>query len=140
MKREFSAGGIVFNKQNQILLINNAAMRDPTKSYWGFPKGHLDLGETSKQAAIREVKEETNLDVEILNKVGQSQYVFTLNSEKIFKVVTMFLMKAIGGELKHQESELLDIGWFDYDAALERISFPKDKQLLKHAWEIMNRG
>lgn len=136
MKREFSAGGIIFNNLNQVLLINNEALKDPTKSYWGFPKGHLNEGESSNDAAIREVKEETGLDVEVLEKVGDHKYVFTFEGEKIFKVVTMFLMQMIGGELKIQSDELLDAEWFEPEEALKKLSFSKDRTLLKKALQL----
>ncbi len=136
MQRQFSAGGIVFNDQGQVLLIQNAAMRDPSKSYWGFPKGHLEAGEKSAEAAVREVKEETGLEVEIVEKVGDSKYTFEDKGEKVFKVVTMFLMKLQGGELKAQQSELLDVRWFFPEEALKKLSFSNDKNHLKKALEI----
>ena len=136
MKREFSAGGIVFNNLGQVLLINNEALKDPSKSYWGFPKGHLNPGESSKDAAAREIKEETGLEVEIVDKIGDSKYAFTFDGEKIFKVVTMFLMKVVGGELKIQPEELLDAGWFEPEEALKKLSFSADKTLLKQALEL----
>ena len=135
MKREFSAGGIVFNNKGQILLINNAALRDPQKSYWGFPKGHIQEGEKSQDAAVREVEEETGLDVKVLEKIGDSKYVFTMEGEKIFKVVVMFLMKAMNEEIKIQTEELLAADWFNPEEARDKISFTKDRELLKQALE-----
>jgi 8-oxo-dGTP diphosphatase len=136
MKREFSAGGIVFNSEGRVLVINNAALRDPKKSYWGFPKGHIDPGESSKNAAIREIKEETGLDAEIIQKIGDSKYTFTFEGEKIFKVVIMFLMKKVKGEIKVQKEELLGAEWVSADEALNKLSFPKDKDLLKSAMKL----
>lgn len=136
MKREFSAGGIVFNKSGQVLLINNASMRDPEKSYWGFPKGHLESGETSRQAAVREIQEETGLKVEIVGNAGESKYVYTLDEEKIFKAITVFVMKQTGGELKFQPEELLAVEWVSPEEALKRLSFSQDKGLLKQALEV----
>jgi 8-oxo-dGTP diphosphatase len=152
VKREFSAGGIIFrtvrsegsgdsqvlNNLGQVLLINNEALKDPTKSYWGFPKGHLNSGEKSQDAAVREVKEETGLEVEIVEKIGDHKYVFTFQGEKIFKVVTMFLMKLTGGELKIQTDELLDAQWFEVEEALKKLSFSQDKAMLKKALELKN--
>lgn len=136
IKRQFSAGGIVFNKQGKVLLINNAAMRDPSKSYWGFPKGHLEPGETSRQAAVREVKEETGIEAEIIGNAGESKYVFTQDGEKIFKAITVFAMKKVSGELKFQSEELLAAEWITPDQALSKLSFSQDKGLLKKALEV----
>jgi 8-oxo-dGTP diphosphatase len=140
MKREFSAGGIIFNDKNQVLLINNAAMRNPKKSYWGFPKGHIHEDESSKDAAIREVKEETGIEVEVIEKIGDSKYVFTIEGEKIFKVVIMFLMRHSSGEIKIQEEELLGAEWVSTEEALKKLSFPKDKQLLNLALSILSKS
>lgn len=133
MKREFSAGGIVLNDKGEVLLIHNMAMRDPNKSYWGFPKGHIDKGESSKDAAVREIKEEVGLEVEVLEKIGESKYIFTKEGEKIFKVVVMFLMKAKTKELKVLKEELLGAQWFTKEEALEKLSFKQDKNLLRIA-------
>ncbi len=136
MKREFSAGGIIIRNLSgevEILLINNAAMRDPKKSYWGFPKGHIEGKESSEEAALREVKEETGLEVRVIKKIGDSKYVFSKDGEKIFKMVIMFLMEYVGGELKIQDQELLGANWFTKNEALKKLSFPKDRELLKEA-------
>lgn len=136
MKREFSAGGIIFNNKGEVLLIHNMAMRDPKKSYFGFPKGHIDKGESSKDAAVREIREEVGLEVEVLEKIGESKYIFTKEGEKIFKVVVMFLMKAKTKELKVLKEELLGAQWFTKEEALEKLSFKQDQDLLIKALDI----
>lgn len=133
MKREFSAGGVVFNSEGKVLLINNAALRDPKKSYWGFPKGHINTGEKSEQAAVREVEEETGIKAEIVKKLGDSSYIYIREGEKVFKVVVMFLMKYISGEIKHQPEELLDAGWVTVEEAMNKLSFKKDREFLEKA-------
>lgn len=141
MKREFSAGGIVlrqaqdkFSKKSwEVLLIKNAALRDPKKAYWGFPKGHIDKGEKSSDAALREIKEETGIEAEIVKKLGDSQYVFTRSGEKVFKVVVYYLLKYISGEIKPQDLEVLEVKWFDPEEALELLSFKKDREFLQKA-------
>lgn len=130
MNREFSAGGIVL-KDGQVLLIKNAAMRDKNKAYWGFPKGHINPGEKSEQAALREIKEETGVEAEIVKKLGDSRYIFTKKGEKIFKVVVYFELKFVSGEIKAQDLEVLDVKWVDPKEALILLSFKKDQDFLK---------
>lgn len=137
MKREFSAGGIVFNTKGQVLVIKNMAMRDPSKSYWGFPKGHLDKGEKSIEAALREVKEEVGIEAEVIKKIGQSKYVFTLDGQKIFKVVSMFKMTSKSDQLSLQTEEIQEARWVDPEEALKILSFPNDKKLLKQSLAIL---
>ena len=142
MKREFSAGGIIYKKSDQglqFLLIKNMAMRNPSKSYWGFPKGHLNKGESSKDAALREVKEEVGLNVEIIEKVGQSSYVFQHNGEKIFKIVTMFLMEAKKEKILVQQAEIQEAGWFRKEEVTEKLSFANDKKLFTKAVEMYGK-
>ena len=143
MIEEYSAGGIIFKdpgEQLKILLIKNAALRDPTKAYWGFPKGHLEQNESAEQAAVREVKEETGLDVELIEKIDDEHYIFTHPQKgKISKKVTLFLMRHLGGEEKALETELLELGWFSADDALELLSFKTDQTLLKKALAKLNQ-
>lgn len=135
MKREFSAGGIVFNNQGKVLLVN------PTGTdYWMFPKGHID-GQTTKEAALREVKEEGGVEAEILAKVGDSKYIYThpQTKERVFKVVTIFLMKYLSGDPKDHDWEVAEAGWYEPEEALKKLSFQNDKQLLKKALELMEK-
>lgn len=133
MKREFSAGGIVLNGQGQVLLTQHSS-----NHYWGFPKGNLEEGESMKEAALREVKEEAGIQAEVLEKVGDSKYVYTLNNEKIFKVVSIFLMKYLSGDPKDHDWEVSEADWFEPNEALKKLSFSQDKALLKKALEILN--
>ncbi len=132
MIREFSAGGIVFNDKGEVLLIQHS-----TNKYWGFPKGHVEEGQTVKQAALREVKEEGGIETEIIDKVGESKYIYTnKEKQKVFKVVTIFLMKYLSGDLKDHDSEVSDLGWFSIEDALNKLSFSNDQKLLEKALAI----
>lgn len=130
MKREFSAGGIVF-KGKKVLLTKHSQ-----NHHWSFPKGLIDPGQTSQEAAVREVREEGGIAAEILDRVGYSKYVYSLNGEKIFKVVTYFLMKYKSGDPKDHDWEVEEAGWFEVDEALEQLTFSQDKDLLKKALEM----
>jgi 8-oxo-dGTP diphosphatase len=136
MTNEFSSGGIVY-KDDHFLLVENARMKNPEEKWWGFPKGHLEEGESTEEAAIREVEEETGIKAEIVEKIGQSKYVITKNNQKIFKVVTIFLMKYVAGEPKAQIGEVSDVIWLPYEEAFKKLTYPGDKDLLKKAKELM---
>lgn len=140
MTREFSAGGIVFKKEGSELLFLLVRNFNPSRNvnHWGFPKGHLEKDEKSVAAAIREVKEETNIDAKVIKKVADSKYFFYVGGEKIFKTVAFFLMSYTSGEVQHQASELAEAGWFNYDTSLEKITFEAEKNLLKEANEMID--
>ncbi|MDD5415425.1 MAG: NUDIX hydrolase [Candidatus Daviesbacteria bacterium] len=133
MKREFSAGGIVFNEKGQVLLTKHSQNK-----HWSFPKGLIDPGQTSEEAAIREVKEEGGIEAEIIGKVGYSKYVYTLKGERIFKVVVYFLMKYVSGDIADHDFEVEESGWYEPEDALKQLTFSQDKELLKKALEIKN--
>jgi mutator protein MutT len=134
MKREFSAGGIVFNSQGQILVTQHSQNK-----HWSFPKGLIDPGQTTEEAALREVKEEGGIVAEIVGKVGFSKYVYTFNDEKIFKVVTYFLMKYVSGDIADHDFEVETSDWFESEDALKQLTFSQDKELLKKALEIYGK-
>ena len=121
-EREKSCGCIIINK-NKVLLIKQ------TKGHWGFPKGHIEKDETEIETAIREVKEETNLDVEIdANKRYTMEYV---TDKGTLKQVVLFIAKCTGGEIKAQECEVNDIKWLDFDEAMQTITYDNTRELFK---------
>lgn len=144
MKREFSAGGIVFNKEGQVLITQHSS-----NHYWGFPKGIIDPGQTSKEAALREVREEGGIVAEIITKLGDSKYTYTFQpgnkihnlespkkGEKIFKVVTLYLMKYLSGDPKDHDFEVSEAKFVTPVEALKTLSFSQDKAHLKKAVEM----
>jgi len=140
MKREFSAGGIIFKKSGskiKFLLVRNQSLKRPEVDYWGFPKGRIEEREDTKKAALREVLEETAIKAEILDKIGYSKYIFSKDGEKILKIVSFYLMKYLSGKPKNQLEEISEVGWFTKDEALKKLSFSKDKELLKKAVEVV---
>ncbi|OGE30531.1 hypothetical protein A3C59_05520 [Candidatus Daviesbacteria bacterium RIFCSPHIGHO2_02_FULL_36_13] len=132
MKREFSAGGIVFNDKGQVLVTEHSQ-----NHHWSFPKGLLDHpDQTMEESALREVREEGGVEAEIIGKVGSHKYVYTMDNEKIFKVVTYFLMKYKSGNIEDHDWEVSEIGWFTPEDALEKLTFTADIELLKKAVEM----
>ena len=123
MINEKSAGCIIINN-DKVLLVQQSS------GNWGFPKGHLEKGESETEAAIRETKEETNLDVKIVD--SSARYSIEYNTDKgTHKEAVYFLATKTSEEIVRQESEINEINWFDFKEALETISFDNAKELLK---------
>lgn len=123
MKFEKSCGCIVFNKNNEILLVRHNA------GHWGLPKGHVEENETEVETAKREVKEETNIDVEINPK-----YRYILNYSPdigIMKEVVFFVAKSKNNNIKEQIEEVKEVKWFGFDEAIETITYNNSKELLR---------
>lgn len=126
MKKDKSCGCIVFDN-GKVLLVKHQ------KGHVGFPKGHPEENETDMEAAIREVKEETNIDVEIIsNKPYKETY---CPEEGVIKDVIYFLARKISGNDKPQEEEVAQIMWVDVENAIDEITFEESKQVLR---ELMN--
>lgn len=122
MKREKSCGCIIIDNNSVLLVKHNAG-------HWDFPKGHVENNETEEQTALREVKEETNIDVEIIP--GYRYVIEYSPKEDVLKQVVFFIAKKISSEIKAQESEISEIKWLKIDEAVEQITHNDSKELLK---------
>lgn len=103
---------IIFNEEKQVLLQKRADVE-----LWGIPSGHIEIGETVSEAAIREVKEETNLDIKIKKIIGvysepNSQVFAYPNGKVVHFITTCFLAEITGGELRCNSDESLEIEFF----------------------------
>src|SRR5262245_18735074 len=101
MKREFSAGGVVVRRmRGRLWLAAVRPRRDPAaKAGWALPKGLIDAGESPAETAVREVYEETGLTATLARKLGDVRYVYTWDGERIFKIVSFFLLRPVRGRL-----------------------------------------
>lgn len=128
MKFEKSCGAIVYKiekKEIYILLIQM------NRGHWAFPKGHMKLNETEEQTSLREIKEETNLEVNIVD--GFRQNITYLSDTNTMKEVIYFLAKPKSGIIRRQETEIKSISWFKFENAIDILSYDKDKKILKQA-------
>lgn len=128
MFSEFSCGGVIL-ENNKVLLIQVKSMKG--RKIWTFPKGHIEQGETPRQAALREVLEETGYKAAIVKPLLKVRYAFTLKGRYVRKVVQWYLMKKLGRIGKHDPSEILAINWVSINKAKEMVEYPSDKRLLE---------
>ena len=130
---ESSCGAVVFRNHDhkkEYLLIRNRR-----SAHWGFPKGHIEPGETKLDTARREVLEETGVPIEFVDGFEETSE-YTIQG-KINKILTIFLGKSMNDELKMQEEEIAEIGWFDFSEALDLLNFDNDKRIFKRAGEYI---
>lgn len=126
---ESSCGAVVFRKENNE--IKYLLIRNRRSAHWGFPKGHIEPGESDEETAIREVLEETGLRIEILpGFVRKSNYTI---QGKIEKSVSIFLANTVDTDYKLQVEEIEECGWFDFDSALKTLNYENDKLILNEA-------
>lgn len=116
----------------QYLLIKNKRSEN-----WGFPKGHIEQGETERQTATREVLEETGLHINILPEFSaKSEYSI---QGRVEKFVTIFLATSEDTALKIQEEEIDDYAWADYVNALKILKFDNDRSIMRQANKFLKR-
>ncbi|TSC75851.1 MAG: Bis(5'-nucleosyl)-tetraphosphatase [asymmetrical] (Diadenosine 5',5'''-P1,P4-tetraphosphate asymmetrical hydrolase) (Diadenosine tetraphosphatase) (Ap4A hydrolase) (Ap4Aase) (Nucleoside diphosphate-linked moiety X motif 2) (Nudix motif 2) [Parcubacteria group bacterium Gr01-1014_30] len=149
MPVEKSAGAVVFRREGEnikYLLLHypslaQSAKSRTQKSYWDFPKGHIEKGEKEIDTARREVSEETGLiDVKFIEKFKSViRYFFRFKGENILKFVTFYLAQTKTSEVKISE-EHLDYDWLRYEEAIEKLKFKNAKDVLKAANEFLTRN
>ncbi len=132
-RNEHSSGGAVISMRNGTTYVALIATRGKTR--WGLPKGAVSDGETSPQAALREVLEETGLQAEIVKLLDTIEYFFRAGDTLIRKRVDFYLMRYVGGDLKPQLSEVDDVEWVEISEAIQRASFESERKLLESAWQ-----
>jgi ADP-ribose pyrophosphatase YjhB (NUDIX family) len=113
------------------------AVRRADRDEWVFPKGHLEEGERAEDAAIREVREETGLEIEILGELGTTRYEFGRDREH-HKRVDWFLARPVGGELR-LERIFGESAVFDADEALTRLTHAADRDIATRAFALAAR-
>jgi len=112
--------GVVIKRDGKYLLVQEKY--EKIYGLWNFPAGRVDVGDTIEETAIKEAKEESGYDVELIRKID----IFQNSANEAVKHA--FEAKIIGGELKFPEEELLDAKWFTYEEIIEM----KDK--LRGTW------
>lgn len=136
MRQDESFGVIPLSKKNgewEVFLIQHKGGR-----YWGFPKGHSEGKETPQEAAFRELKEETNLDVLacLQHKPLMEQYQFLIEGKRVFKRVFYFVAE-VSGEVRLQEAEIQDGIWLPIAEALEKVTHSEGKAILSQVVKIL---
>jgi 8-oxo-dGTP pyrophosphatase MutT (NUDIX family) len=130
-RSEYSSGGVVISMRDGLPYVALIATRG--RKRWGLPKGAVAAGETSEEAALREVQEETGLEARIVKPLDTIEYFFRAGDTLIRKRVDFYLMTHVGGDLKPQLSEVDDVEWVELNEAIRRASFASEKKLLETA-------
>lgn len=133
---EKSCGAIILYKENEetykVLLVRNHNGRN-----YSFPKGHIEKGENEKETAIREIKEETGLDVEIVDDFREvSDYT---PFGKIKKRVVFFMAQTFSDQVKIQEEELDSFKWVDLNVVDRICAYENDLRVINHARKNLNK-
>ena len=131
--KEKSCGAVVYKKDNDelkfLLVYQNVG-------YYSFPKGHMEEDETELETALREIKEETNLDVEI-DTDFRHQVTYLVESRNVMKDTVYFLATPKTDDLKSQEGEILNCDWYGYEDVLKKLHYNELKEVFSKAYEYV---
>jgi 8-oxo-dGTP pyrophosphatase MutT (NUDIX family) len=140
---ETSAGGLVIDgidgpKDNQVAaLIGRIDRRG--RMLWSLPKGHIELGETAEQTAIREVAEETGIQGSVLAALGSIDYWFVTEGRRVHKTVHHYLMRFLGGELSDDDVEVSEVAWVPLKELPSRLAYADERRLAEVADELIEK-
>ena len=134
MRKEKSCGAVIYKYIDNELFI---LLLKHNLGHWSFAKGHVEDSETEQETAIREIREETNLDVTINSDF---RYVITYSPyEGAIKDVVYFLATTNSDNIKAQQSEISEIKWFKYEDAISMITYEDGRKVLMKAIEFLNK-
>ncbi|HEX9832484.1 MAG TPA: NUDIX hydrolase [Mycobacterium sp.] len=140
---ETSAGGLVIDgidgpKDGQVAaLIGRTDRRG--RMLWSLPKGHIELGETAEQTAIREVAEETGIQGSVLAALGSIDYWFVTEGRRVHKTVHHYLMRFLEGELSDEDLEVSEVAWVPLKDLPSRLAYADERRLAEVAGELIDK-
>ena len=129
---EFSAGGVVVRAGGVAVIV--PVKRDAGgSSVLGLPKGHPEAGESPEQAAAREVHEETGVQAELIDELGEVSYTYERNRRQVNKVVRFYLFEYRSGDLADHDHEIEDARWMPLEEAIEALTYPGEREMVARA-------
>jgi 8-oxo-dGTP pyrophosphatase MutT (NUDIX family) len=142
VRREFSAGGVVVRRLRGGWHL--AAIRPGGKAnVWALPKGLVGSGEDPAATALREVAEETGVEGRLVGKLGDVRYVYTWKGERVFKIVSFYLVRYTGGRLGDLPPalahEVAEVRWVPLANGPSVLTYKGEKEMAEKALELAAR-
>jgi 8-oxo-dGTP pyrophosphatase MutT (NUDIX family) len=137
MRREFSAGGVLVRRLRGRWMVAAIRPADRNPPVWALPKGLIGRGEGAEETALREVAEETGVEGTLLGKLGDVRYVYTFRGQRIFKVVSFFLLRYRRGRLgdlpPKTAHEVEEVRWLPLDGAPRLLAYRGEREMTERA-------
>jgi 8-oxo-dGTP pyrophosphatase MutT (NUDIX family) len=144
VKREFSAGGVLVRRLRGGWVF--AAIRPAGKEpgVWALPKGLIDSREKPEETALREVAEETGAQGRLVEKLGDVRYVYTWGGERIFKIVSFYLLRYSRGRLgelpPETAHEVAEVRWLPLEEGSKLLAYKGEREMADRALASVRRG
>jgi 8-oxo-dGTP pyrophosphatase MutT (NUDIX family) len=130
--REFSAGGVVVRRFRRRPFLAGVRLKGGT--VLALPKGHIEAGESAAEAAQREVREETGVQGELVEKLGDVKYWYARDGQRVFKVVSFFLLRYRSGSVRDYQVEEVDSAeWVPLEDAPRLLAYRGERQMAEAA-------
>ena len=138
---EFSSGGVVVDGGDPprcIVIVPTRRAANGARVL-ALPKGHPDPGEDAESAALREVREETGVDAEVVGQLGEVRYRYQRGGRRIAKVVRFFLLSHTGGVPTADAFEVEDARWMPLEQAVRALSYEGERSMAERARSILDQ-
>ena len=137
MIREFSAGGVVVRRMQGRPFVAVVRVRDEILA---LPKGHPDGEESAAEAARREVREETGLEAELVERLGEVKYWYVRGGELVMKIVAFFLFRYRSGSVENHDHEVEEALWIPLEEAPRRLAYKGEREMADAAISRLEEG
>jgi 8-oxo-dGTP pyrophosphatase MutT (NUDIX family) len=135
--REFSAGGVVVRRMQGRPFVAVVRVRDQILA---LPKGHPDGDESAAEAARREVREETGLEAEPVERLGDVKYWYVRDGERVMKIVAFFLFRYRSGSVENHDHEVEEALWIPLADAPARLAYKGEREMAAAAISRLREG
>jgi 8-oxo-dGTP pyrophosphatase MutT (NUDIX family) len=135
-----SSGGVVYRVTGKDIDVVLISVKE--RSVWCLPKGAIDKNESLPEAALREVREETGLTAEILEKIGRISYWYFIKEKmnRIHKTVHFYLMRFISGSTDDHDHEVDEARWISIDEAVSALTYKSEREIMEMAKKMIVEG
>jgi len=131
-REDFSAGGVVVRDQQVIVIVPVKRTGDGERVL-ALPKGHLDQDESPEQAAAREVREETGVQAELIDKLGDVRYGYERKGRRVRKTVAFYLFEYRSGDVADHDHEIEEARWMPFDQAERELTYEGEREMVARA-------
>ena len=132
-KLQISAGGVAFRKRKKQIEVALISVGDNNR--WQLPKGIVDKGESTEDAAVREVREEAGIDAEVVERIDKIEYWYFWSEDgqrvRYHKFVYFYLLRYESGDVRDHDAEVNEARWVEIDEAIKLLAFNSEKKIVE---------
>lgn len=140
-KLQFSAGGVAYRERDALIEVALISVGDDNR--WQLPKGLVDKGESTEDAAVREVREEAGIETDLVERLDKVEYWYYWNEEservRYHKFVYFYLLRYKSGDVSDHDHEVNEARWFNIDEAINVLAFDSEKKIVEKARELLGQ-